>query len=700
MMKIFSIMFVLLLISCNSSKIKVAPFRAGANPSDSTTECPSGLQASVVLEETNPNNLVTQRSIRFRAEAAGCSNGYLLYVNGPSDPPIQFTGSTTYSRVYATAQTNITDSVTIVVLDSQRRPANQYTLTSAPFSISDQTNSASCRLDPMVIQVPISVDSNGRPLISSPPVINFTIKSNSPTRVTEVRPPDATWFQLSSTTPLPSATLINQHTVTGMVLVPISGAYEFGVVDGAGVTNRCAADVRVVPTLAPGMPTPQIYFMGDVTGDSIGDIVTLATDGTLWVAQGTALGGFNYKNFGNIPAPGGLVDILFADFNHDGKFDIIGRVQSTGMWKVAFSNGTQFVISDLGTWPADRMLTDIALSDPNNDGKPDLIGKLNGINFVSYLHIDAANPLSATMDAPIPLPATLNLTAFPLNPAFDGNIDASWTSDNTTACYLKVNGTRATLPVGANTAGNIDFTQLQANFTLQLECEQAGTPTLVQSNLLSILVQPPPPAGQDLKVKVLPNMAAANATVVEPGAKVWLAWTTQNLTACQLHQGGNVRNADPASSFVQSIAIDANMAFKLQCATLAGVNTETAPYTVHVKTDLDFSPPLIDVGSITNGSDSSAKPIVFSNPANRAKAANIRVTLPANWAWVSGCMTSAGAAFELATGASCTMQVKYKAVNGASTGLLRAVYNNGIADVTEEPVTLKGTGVAPPSGGS
>src|SRR5207253_513617 len=118
--------------------------------------------------------------------------------------------------------------------------------------------------------------------------------------------------------------------------------------------------------------------VGDFTGDGKSDIVgRVQQTGRWWMALSNGSTAFTSSPWGAWPTSVTWVDVHVGDFNGDGKADITGRVQQTGRWWVALSNGsTAFTSSPWGAWPTTVTWVDIRVGDFNGDGKADLIGRI------------------------------------------------------------------------------------------------------------------------------------------------------------------------------------------------------------------------------------------------------------------------------------------------------------------------------------
>jgi hypothetical protein len=70
------------------------------------------------------------------------------------------------------------------------------------------------------------------------------------------------------------------------------------------------------------------------------------------------------------------VDVKIGDFNGDGNSDIIGRVQQSGQWWVAYSNGSSAFANVLfASWSSAVQWLDVQVSDFNADGRDDITAR-------------------------------------------------------------------------------------------------------------------------------------------------------------------------------------------------------------------------------------------------------------------------------------------------------------------------------------
>src|SRR5262249_45068551 len=89
--------------------------------------------------------------------------------------------------------------------------------------------------------------------------------------------------------------------------------------------------------------------------------------------------GFSTSNWGAFSTGATWVDVRVADFNADGRDDILGRNAATGEWVVGLSSYDQgrrtFAMSSWGVWSPATAWHDVAVGDFNGDGFVDIVGR-------------------------------------------------------------------------------------------------------------------------------------------------------------------------------------------------------------------------------------------------------------------------------------------------------------------------------------
>jgi subtilisin-like proprotein convertase family protein len=185
----------------------------------------------------------------------------------------------------------------------------------------------------------------------------------------------------------PGLTWVNVHTgdllgngtqdIVGMVAQ--TGQWWVGISNGDHFTNQLWA------TWAPysaGFQWQDVVF-GDFNGDGKMDIAGRESgNGRWWVALSTG-SAFQTSSW-TVWAPNSAnltwTNVVVGDFNGDGKADIAGMVSQSGQWWVAQSTGTSFTNKLWTTWAANRPGTldwvDVQVGDFNGDGKSDIVGRL------------------------------------------------------------------------------------------------------------------------------------------------------------------------------------------------------------------------------------------------------------------------------------------------------------------------------------
>jgi hypothetical protein len=102
----------------------------------------------------------------------------------------------------------------------------------------------------------------------------------------------------------------------------------------------------------------------------------VASTGQWWVAQsnGTSFNNANWTEWSPFVT---WVDVQVEDFNGDGRDDLAGRVASTGDWFAAISNGTNAFANALWTnWSPAVTWVDVHGADVDGNGQFDLAGRV------------------------------------------------------------------------------------------------------------------------------------------------------------------------------------------------------------------------------------------------------------------------------------------------------------------------------------
>jgi hypothetical protein len=701
----YLLLVALTLVSCSrrSGQLNLNTQGSGSSTPVVASDCPSGLSATISLTDPRQSSLIVGQNIQFQVMATGCNYDYMLYVQGQATP-VRFSGITTYSQTYSMPLPNVQSSATVVALNAKGQPVAQFIALSPSFAVNPAPQVLSCQVSPTTVTVNVPVNSNNQPELSGPPSFSLTVNSSIAAKIISYAAPSENYLTLSSSTPIPGNAFRTSTTVSGTLRKLSGGSVEYTMQTEAGTTNRCSGTINFafIP-IQPGQPAPQFLFRGDVTGDGSPDIISWEnTQKVFWLAKSVPGGTFVYENFGSLPQDT-LTNAFLADFNTDGKFDILVRVSGSRIWKLGFSNGTQFVFANVGTWPVEAPeLVNLALLDVNGDSRLDVVGTAADVSYVSYLTI---NGLSGTLAAPVPRAPNLNLTASSTNVAYNGSSTLNWSSNNTASCRLIQNGTQVTLPNGTNTAGTYTASALRSTQDFILRCSQAVTNTEFSSGAVRVTVGEPPAASLDLRVKRSASDNAADASIVTLGSSVHLRWSAVNVNSCSL-----LRNNASMSNLLNSAyiaqTINAQTTFKLECVSLTGTLAVTPVITVQVAGTVNFNPATeIDFQTVYFGQTSAPQKVVLTNPTGRAPITAALMSIPAGFEFAPGtCTAAVTTPFVLNGGASCDYFVKFaptKLGNEVSRTYLLPLtirYNNGLSEIVFPGVTLKGKGSDAPKG--
>jgi hypothetical protein len=206
---------------------------------------------------------------------------------------------------------------------------------------------------------------------------------------------DATFQQQDGFAPDPRlGTCTDLQTITGdfngdgfadvLVYCPSTGAFQ--KLYGTGDTNSqfTAEPIQYVGN-APGAWTHVQMVAADFNGDGKTDLLVYRTDTgayAKWFSDGGVDAGFKYQSAGYVANASGAwknIQIVATDFNGDGKTDLLVYRTDTGAFTKWFSDGgvdpgfkyqsAGYVANASGAWTNIQMLA----ADFNGDGKTDLL---------------------------------------------------------------------------------------------------------------------------------------------------------------------------------------------------------------------------------------------------------------------------------------------------------------------------------------
>jgi len=194
----------------------------------------------------------------------------------------------------------------------------------------------------------------------------------------------------------------------------IQGAREVGIVDMNGdgkpdivVTNSATNNIYIFKNESSGgtltiNPTPtKIAVTGasetlalelqDMDGDGKTDIVVTRNQSSdiFLLKNISTTSSFAFSNITKIPLPGQFNDLATADFNRDGKLDIVTTSLFSGQMLVLLnkSSSTAFVFDPPITLATDSQPYGIDVSDMNGDNFPDIVIPNRGTNTLNvFLH--------------------------------------------------------------------------------------------------------------------------------------------------------------------------------------------------------------------------------------------------------------------------------------------------------------------------
>ncbi|MCB9952650.1 MAG: VCBS repeat-containing protein [Planctomycetaceae bacterium] len=144
---------------------------------------------------------------------------------------------------------------------------------------------------------------------------------------------------------------------------PVTGQWRIGISDGDTFTNSVASTWST----SVGFET----YTGDFNGDGLTDIAGWTNSGQWYVGISNGSGGVSTSVWGTwaSEAAAGWTQVNIADFNGDGKMDVVG-LNTSNQWFVGISSGSSFAFSQWGTLGSGYVAH--VVGDFNGDGFADI----------------------------------------------------------------------------------------------------------------------------------------------------------------------------------------------------------------------------------------------------------------------------------------------------------------------------------------
>lgn len=170
--------------------------------------------------------------------------------------------------------------------------------------------------------------------------------------------------------------------------------------DGDGVPDSTDACPTVFAQTANGCPVTPASVAGDFNGDSKPEIIwqNANTPGTVvaWFLNGLAFSSSTVM-INDLTVPAGWIPVAEADFNGDGKADILWHNELTGQILLFVMNGTTKV-AEQAIGAADPAWHIMGAADFNGDGHPDILWQNYASGQLFIWFMTSNNGVASTMN--------------------------------------------------------------------------------------------------------------------------------------------------------------------------------------------------------------------------------------------------------------------------------------------------------------
>jgi hypothetical protein len=163
-------------------------------------------------------------------------------------------------------------------------------------------------------------------------------------------------------------------TSAGTITQPGGTGTPFNVTGNHVYSTRGSWTVHTTITDASGSSVVVVSQVHTIPTDAI--LGRSGKTGQIWVGLSDGSSAFTSGLWATWSSKVSWQDVFTADFNGDGKADVVGRDPNTGCWWVGSSNGSAFTSSRWGAWSPKVTWVDVHVADLNGNGKADLIGRV------------------------------------------------------------------------------------------------------------------------------------------------------------------------------------------------------------------------------------------------------------------------------------------------------------------------------------